>query len=432
MRAIWLVSPFLVGLLASFVDAQCNPSPCGVNTRCEVSGSGAAICRCLPGFNHLPGQSTIDGCPTRRQEETAPNRFARPQRPRAQRPSNFNNRVQPSIISAGNPCQPSPCGTNAECTVSGNRAVCTCRANTFGDPYTNCQVDPCQDGPCGINAECENTGSRAICKCPPGFNGDPFVRCNDNPCSVDPCGANADCEAQGNRAVCRCREGYEGDPFVQCSLNPCLTSPCGVNAECQESGTRAICKCLDGYEGDPFRSCELNPCFNDPCGPNADCESRGRSAVCKCRPGYVGDPFVNCQLEPCSQDPCGTNAECESQGRSAICKCPRGYSGDPYTNCIKEPCSTNPCGECKNDSECSSSQACFNFKCKDSCQDACGISAQCKAVNHGAICSCPSGYTGDALTACRPQRNPSPQNSRVIGLSRFRRAVSEYLTGFFY
>ena len=40
-------------------------------------------------------------------------------------------------------------------------------------------------------------------------------------------------------------------------------------------------------------------------------------------------------------------------------------------------------GECENDAECTTSQACFNFKCKDSCQDACGIGAQCKPVNHG-------------------------------------------------
>ena len=93
-------------------------------------------------------------------------------------------------------------------------------------------------------------------------------------------------------------------------------------------------------------------------------------------------------------------------------------------------------GECENDSECRSDQACFNFACKDSCQDACGVSAQCKALNHGAICSCPNGYVGDPLTACRAARNPSssfqqrPTNTRVIGLSRFKRA-SDYFTGFF-
>merc|ERR1712241_486432 len=368
MKLLLILFTFAALLVASLVNAQCSPSPCGVNTNCQVSPSGAAICRCQDGYSHLPGQSTIDGCPTRRQNErpnTAPNRF------RPQRPVNPPRR-QNTIISAGDPCQPNPCGTNAECAVKGNRAVCTCRANTFGDPYTNCQVDPCQQQPCGINAECESSGGRAICKCPRGFTGDPFTRCDDNPCNSDPCGSNADCENAGNRAVCRCRDGYEGDPFVQCTLNPCLTSPCGINADCQESGTRAVCKCLDGYEGDPFVNCELNPCFNDPCGANADCDSRGRSAVCRCRSGYVGDPFVNCQLEPCSQNPCGTNAECESQGRSAICKCPNGYSGDPYTNCIRDPCSTNPCG----------------------------ANALCENNGNAAVCRCPDDHVGDPYVSC--------------------------------
>merc|ERR1711953_1108822 len=179
---------FAALLVASLVNAQCSPSPCGVNTNCQVSPSGAAICRCQDGYSHLPGQSTIDGCPTRRQNErpnTAPNRF------RPQRPVNPPRR-QNTIISAGDPCQPHPCG---------------------------------------INAECESSGGRAICKCPRGFTGDPFTRCDDNPCNSDPCGSNADCENAGNRAVCRCRDGYEGDPFVNCELNPCFNDPCGANAD---------------------------------------------------------------------------------------------------------------------------------------------------------------------------------------------------------
>ena len=89
--------------------------------------------------------------------------------------------------------------------------------------------------------------------------------------------------------------------------------------------------------------------------------------------------------------------------------------------------------------------------------DACGINAQCKALNHGAICSCPGkkkqiekkeklgkindfetffsdGYVGDALTACREQRNrqSNVQNTRVIGLSRYRRDLNEYFSSFFF
>ena len=35
----------------------------------QVNSGGAAVCRCLPGWNHEPGKSTIDGCPRRIQEK---------------------------------------------------------------------------------------------------------------------------------------------------------------------------------------------------------------------------------------------------------------------------------------------------------------------------------------------------------------------------
>jgi len=379
-----LLSVALVAILSStaYVSAQsaCSPSPCGENTNCEVAASGAAICRCISGYNHLPGGNTIDGCPVRIQDEPAPSRPRPPVRrpPVRQRPQRPSRPQRPQ----GDPCQPNPCGANAECSVKGRsgtslgRAVCSCPQNYEGDPYRNCVLNPCKQDPCGENALCEESGRQAICKCPRGFFGDPFVRCNDNPCGQDPCGANADCENRGGRAICKCRPNYEGDPFVNCVLNPCLTSPCGINADCERNGDRAICNCRDGYAGDPFVRCNRVPCFDDPCGPNSDCESRDNSAVCTCRPGYEGnayDKFRGCELEPCSQDPCGTNAECTSRGRSAICKCPVGYSGDPYTNCVRDPCSTDPCGE----------------------------NAICEAQGNQAICKCPPQHTGDPYLSCR-------------------------------
>ena len=44
------------------------------------------------------------------------------------------------------------------------------------------------------------------------------------------------------------------------------------------------------------------------------------------------------------------------------------------------------------------------------------------------------GYVGDALTACREQRNrqSNVQNTRVIGLSRYRRDLNEYFSSFFF
>lgn len=90
------------------------------------------------------------------------------------------------------PCNPSPCGPNAEC----NNGVCTCLPEYHGDPYfecrpecvlsTDCPLDkaclrfkctnPCQ-GMCGTNAECNVYNHVAICSCPNGMTGDAFTQC---------------------------------------------------------------------------------------------------------------------------------------------------------------------------------------------------------------------------------------------------------------
>jgi len=138
----------LVGSVAS--QSPCTPTPCGINTVCDVNGAGSAVCRCQAGFDHAPGSNTIEGCPNRI-SASAPRRPAqRPSRPRPQAPR------APSGPS--DPCFPSPCGTNADCRSTGNRAVCSCPAGYEGDPYTGCTADPCSVNPCGANARCERSG----------------------------------------------------------------------------------------------------------------------------------------------------------------------------------------------------------------------------------------------------------------------------------
>jgi len=418
----------LVGSVAS--QSPCTPSPCGINTVCDVNGAGSAVCRCQAGFDHAPGSNTIEGCPNRI-SASAPRRPAqRPSRPRPQAPR------APSGPS--DPCFPSPCGTNADCRSTGNRAVCSCPAGYEGDPYTGCTADPCSVNPCGANARCERSGgppspvslnavvidarlsrggNRAICKCPDGYTGDPFVRCNADPCSQSPCGTNADCESNGNRAVCKCRQGYEGDPFVNCRLNPCSQSPCGINADCSANGARAVCKCRPNYEGDPFVQCNLNPCQQSPCGVNADCTANGQRAVCRCRTNYVGDPFSGCRLEPCSTSPCGTNADCTSSGQTAVCKCKTNYVGDPYTNCRFDPCQSSPCGQgaiCENNGraaicKCPPQHIGDPYvSCRlDPClQDACGPNADCARSGQRAVCTCRSGYLGSPYSRSGCRANP--------------------------
>ena len=43
MLVVWLVAAS--GLVTTQVAAQCSPSPCGLNTQCDVNPAGAAVCR---------------------------------------------------------------------------------------------------------------------------------------------------------------------------------------------------------------------------------------------------------------------------------------------------------------------------------------------------------------------------------------------------
>jgi len=139
---------------------------------------------------------------------------------------------------------------------------------------------------------------------------------------------------------------------------------------------------------------------------------------------YTGDPFISCRpfekKDLCNPNPCGPGAQCQAGfDRSGtdrpVCTCPTGYRGDPLIRCSR--------GECINDSECPLDRACFDFNCRSPCENACGQNAECQARNHGAICSCPSGYVGDPLTACRASRR---SQSNVIGFSRFKRNLDPY------
>lgn len=59
--------------------------------------------------------------------------------------------------------------------------------------------------------------------------------------------------------------------------------------------------------------------------------------------------------------------------------------------------------ECTINSECSTSQACIQQKCRDPCQGSCGIGSLCTVSRHIPICTCPDGYIGDAFTVCTPK-----------------------------
>lgn len=105
-------------------------------------------------------------------------------------------------------------------------------------------------------------------------------------------------------------------------------------------------------------------------------------------PIFIEDPVPNA----CNPSPCGPNSQCRDVNSQAICSCLPGYLGEtPYCK-----------PECLSASDCPLTRTCVNQKCVDPCAGACGLHANCKVINHNAVCYCSPRYTGDPFNRCRP------------------------------
>lgn len=304
------------------VTNPCVPSPCGPNSICQDI-NGAPSCSCISGYYGSP-----PNC-----------------RPECTINSECVSRLACIRQKCTDPC-PGSCGFGAQCSVINHVPICTCPEGYTGDPFTSCQpkppppsvpveTDPCNPSPCGANAQCNN----GICTCLPEYQGDPYQGCRPE------CVLNTDCPR--NLACIR-----------QKCKDPC-PGTCGQNAECSVVNHIPTCTCLQGYTGEPFVLCtkippELpkNPCNPSPCGPNSQCREINGQAVCSCVPGFIGSPpscrpecvsSVECPLnqaclnqkciDPCPGT-CGLNALCQVINHNPVCSCPPRQTGDPFTRCL--------------------------------------------------------------------------------------------------
>ena len=113
----------------------------------------------------------------------------------------FTISVRPSVPEPVDPCNPSPCGSNAVCQRRGAAAACQCIPEYFGDPYVACRPE------CTTNAECQSSKACQRLKCV-------------DPCPLAGCGVNAQCTVVNHIPNCVCNRGYIGDPFSACRLPP--------------------------------------------------------------------------------------------------------------------------------------------------------------------------------------------------------------------
>lgn len=97
------------------------------------------------------------------------------------------------------PCIPSPCGPNSQCTSSGRAPACSCLPGYVGAP-PSCRPE------CVINAECPSQEACINQKCL-------------DPCPGS-CAPNAKCTVVRHIPNCVCPPDYVGDPFRYCSPQP--------------------------------------------------------------------------------------------------------------------------------------------------------------------------------------------------------------------
>ena len=116
--------------------------------------------------------------------------------------ASFKISVKPTTVEKPRPCEPNPCGLNAQCKEQNGAINCVCPSDYIGDPYSSCRPE------CLINTDCPRDKS-----------------CSKNRC-IDPCpgtcGANADCRATNHIAMCTCKESFSGDPYSSCGPIPVI------------------------------------------------------------------------------------------------------------------------------------------------------------------------------------------------------------------
>jgi hypothetical protein len=102
------------------------------------------------------------------------------------------------IYETSTPCNPNPCGSNAQCREQNGAGACTCMADYVGNPYEGCRPE------CVLNSDCPSNRACIRNKC-------------QDPCPGT-CGQNADCQVVNHLPSCTCYQGYTGDPFRLCRI----------------------------------------------------------------------------------------------------------------------------------------------------------------------------------------------------------------------
>merc|ERR1712106_735683 len=232
----------LLPLLTWCQEDPCIPNPCGANTRCASTMSGAnpvISCECLLGYHVPDGGDPFDGCI----EQTGPGGTSRggvgasaappPRSTEATIPplSTLGSVVRESsdLASIVNESTDKVSDAVSEST---DQASVEPRALDNDDKNTNRlqaghrpgqlmprrKTKPSRDfedvdneelfpEDCLVHEDCEESD---FCSPPPGN------KCVDA-CTLDVCGVGAVCKSALHRPVCSCPDGFEGNAYDKCT-----------------------------------------------------------------------------------------------------------------------------------------------------------------------------------------------------------------------
>lgn len=323
---------------------------------------------------------------------------------------------EPEIV---DPCNPSPCGINAECNVRNNAGSCTCVKDYYGDPYHECRPE------CMLSSDCPNTRA-----------------CLNNKC-VDPCpgmcGLNAECFVMNHSPSCSCLPGYTGNPSQACREIPKRRCFFRILAAREPRSLMFTIICSSLLFGTiEIEHTPIDPCRPSPCGPYSQCRNVNEHAVCSCQANYIGSPpacrpectvssecamdkacIKQSCLDPCPGT-CGFNARCTVINHNPICSCPSGFTGDPFERCVPEESKLSPFFaihriEMRKFATVNNFRSSFRPSAAPFLEQVvqaeptnpclpspCGPNSQCRAVGNVPACSCLPNYVGRAPN-CRPE-----------------------------
>lgn len=150
--------------------------------------------------------------------------------------------------------------------------------------------------------------------------------------------------------------------------------------------------CATGFEG-PRCQAEVDECLRGPCPVGASCLDLPGAFFCLCPAGFTGNL---CEVPLCAPNLCQLKQKCQYEEDKAHCLCPDGSPGcaPPEDSCACHH------GHCQR-SSCVCDMGWTGLECEAELGGCismpCAHGGTCQPQPSGFNCTCPTGYTGEAL-----------------------------------